>query len=132
MMETLFWLSLGLIGYVYVGYPLLLGAWALLVATPDLDEGSVVDRAVDACPPVSVIIAARNEARQLPARIDNLLASDYPQDRIQIIVGSDGSTDGTVGALAPSFQVRPVGLLAIQIGIGFCTGRGWMVTPSNS
>jgi hypothetical protein len=36
------------------------------------------------------------------------------------------------GALAPSFQVRPVGLLAIQIGSGFWTGRGWIVTPSNS
>jgi cellulose synthase/poly-beta-1,6-N-acetylglucosamine synthase-like glycosyltransferase len=52
-------------------------------------------------PGVSVIIAARNEAHHLPSRIDNLLASDYPAQRLEIIVASDGSTDNTASVLAP-------------------------------
>jgi cellulose synthase/poly-beta-1,6-N-acetylglucosamine synthase-like glycosyltransferase len=52
-------------------------------------------------PGVSVIVAARNEARRLPGRIDNILASDYPSDRIEVIVASDGSTDATADVLAP-------------------------------
>jgi cellulose synthase/poly-beta-1,6-N-acetylglucosamine synthase-like glycosyltransferase len=45
---------------------------------------------------VSVIVAAYNEGDRIAARIDNLLALDYPPDRIEIIIGSDGSTDHTV------------------------------------
>jgi len=51
-------------------------------------------------PRVSIVIAARNEAARLPARIDNLLALQYPANRRQIIVVSDGSTDGTLAALS--------------------------------
>lgn len=94
-MRLLFWFSLALIAYVYVGYPALLAAWATLRA-------KTVRRAplgVEA-PGVSVVIAARNEARRLPARIENLLAQDYPGP-LQIIVVSDGSIDGTRRALAP-------------------------------
>jgi glycosyltransferase involved in cell wall biosynthesis len=100
-MEILFWSSVALIAYVYAGYPVLLGIWARLVGKPPVDEPD----AVTALPGVSVGLAARNEARRLPARIDNLLASDYPQDRLQIIVASDGSTDQTIDALAP-YQSR--------------------------
>ena len=99
-METIFWLSVAFIAYVYVGYPALLGVWSRLVrrsvSAPPRLRGSSSE-----LPGVSIIIAARNEAPQLPARIDNLLASDYPADRIQIIVASDGSTDDTAEALAP-------------------------------
>jgi cellulose synthase/poly-beta-1,6-N-acetylglucosamine synthase-like glycosyltransferase len=49
---------------------------------------------------VSIVIAARNEARRLPARVGNLLALPYTGER-EIIVVSDGSTDGTAVALAP-------------------------------
>src|SRR5262252_8890887 len=45
------------------------------------------------CGAVSIVIAARNEAARLPARIDNLLGLDYPADKRQIVVVSDGSTD---------------------------------------
>jgi cellulose synthase/poly-beta-1,6-N-acetylglucosamine synthase-like glycosyltransferase len=46
-------------------------------------------------PPVSVVLVARNEAARIAARLQNLAASDYPTDRIEFIVVSDGSTDGT-------------------------------------
>ena len=96
-MEEVFWGSLALIAYVYAGYPVLLGVWAKCVGNR---RHTAVPPAPTALPFVSIIIAARNEARRLPARVENLLASDYPTDRLQIIVASDGSTDDTVEALA--------------------------------
>src|SRR5918994_1167134 len=102
-MEVIFWLSVGLIVYVYAGYPVLLGVWAY-VTTLASRRRAPDDRerpGPGPLPPVTVIIAARNEGRRLPERIDNLLASDYPADRIQIVVASDGSTDNTLEALEP-------------------------------
>jgi cellulose synthase/poly-beta-1,6-N-acetylglucosamine synthase-like glycosyltransferase len=49
---------------------------------------------------VSIVVAARNEADRLGARLRNLLALDYPADRRQVIVVSDGSTDDTAAILA--------------------------------
>jgi poly-beta-1,6-N-acetyl-D-glucosamine synthase len=53
-----------------------------------------------------VIVAARNEAARLPGRIENLLALDYPADRLEIVVVSDGSTDRTAQAVAPYLLER--------------------------
>ena len=50
-------------------------------------------------PTISIVIAARNEAPALHARLQNLLTADYPADRLQIIVVSDGSTDETADIL---------------------------------
>jgi biofilm PGA synthesis N-glycosyltransferase PgaC len=98
-MKILFWLSVALVAYVYVGYPLLLASWARLRARS-------VRRAPlgAAAPGVSVIVAARNEAHRLPSRVTNLLRQDYPGD-LQIIVVSDGSTDDTAAVVAP-FEPR--------------------------
>jgi poly-beta-1,6-N-acetyl-D-glucosamine synthase len=100
-MESLFWWSVGVIVYVYAGYPVLLALWALVASKAESTDPGIDVRNDEALPGVSVIIAARNEARRLPGRIENLLASDYPQDRLQIIVASDGSTDHTIEAVAP-------------------------------
>src|SRR3954447_25571503 len=109
-MEALFWLSAAFIVYAYVGYPAVLAVWTRTVASRHRQaavregggeaQSSPFASADGRCPRVSVIIAARNEARRLPARIDNILASDYPTDGIEIIVASDGSTDDTAAALA--------------------------------
>lgn len=103
-MRMLFWVSALTIGYVCVGYPVLLAVWALVVkcrqAGQDGREGREGPNGLERLPGVSIVIAARNEARRLPARLDNLLALDYPADRRQIIVVSDGSTDRTLEALA--------------------------------
>jgi biofilm PGA synthesis N-glycosyltransferase PgaC len=100
-MEAIFWLSVASIVYVYAGYPLLLGVWAWAVKRSQLRDSTSVERCGDRTPGVSIIIAARNEAHRLPARIENLLASNYPRECMQIIVASDGSTDHTMEALAP-------------------------------
>lgn len=93
-MTLLFWLSLGIVLYVYVGYPAVLAVWARMVRRP-------LHRSDSHRPSVSVVIAARNEAERLPARIENLLASDYPAGRLEIVIVSDGSVDGTARAVAP-------------------------------
>ncbi len=95
-MRIAFWASVVVVFYVYVGYPALLAAWARLgsrrVARRELEEAEL--------PGLSIVIAARNEARHLPTRLDNLLACDYPAHLVQIIVVSDGSTDATPEVLA--------------------------------
>ena len=90
-MELLFWTSVGVAVYVYVGYPLLLAAWARVATRP------VRRRAEDSSGPwpgVTIVLAAHNEAGRLPARIRNLLQQDYAGE-LEVILVSDGSTDDT-------------------------------------
>jgi glycosyltransferase involved in cell wall biosynthesis len=87
MASLLFWASVGLILYAYIGYPCLLMALA-----------RARNRAVHKAritPRVSIIIAAYNEERRLRAKIDNTLAQDYPAELLEVIVASDCSTDET-------------------------------------
>ncbi len=44
-------------------------------------------------PFVSVVMVVRNEEKVLPLKLDNLLSLDYPEDRLEVVVVSDGSTD---------------------------------------
>jgi cellulose synthase/poly-beta-1,6-N-acetylglucosamine synthase-like glycosyltransferase len=92
VLEALFWTAILITAYVYVGYPALLAAWAWLAPKPV--------RRLPVTPPVSIIIAVRNEGPSLQTRIENLLDSDYPADRMQIVVASDGSTDDTADILS--------------------------------
>src|SRR5580765_1938209 len=93
--RVVFWWSGAMILYVYAGYPILLAFWARLVG-----QRRMIRSSPSAQMGVSIVIAARNEAARLPARLDNLLALDYPAALRQIIVVSDGSTDDTIAALA--------------------------------
>jgi poly-beta-1,6-N-acetyl-D-glucosamine synthase len=95
-MEVLFWTSAFVIVYSYLGYPLLLAAWARL--SPRSPHKAPVDAPYD-WPSISVILAVRNEAAHLPARIRNLLELSY-KGRREIVVVSDGSTDETREVLA--------------------------------
>ena len=47
-------------------------------------------------PTVTVVVVAYNEGNNIDARVANLLQLDYPKDRLQIVIASDGSTDDTV------------------------------------
>ena len=115
-MESLFWWSIVVIVYVYAGYPLLLAAWARLAARTlrTADIGTARD-----WPALSILVAARNEAGRLPARLANLLDLTYPGRR-EIIVISDGSTDDTVAAVGSFLAGRrtssPVRVIEIPAG----------------
>jgi len=85
--HVLFWVSVLLVGYTYLGYPALMGAWAALRSRPP--------RSLGGKPMVSVVIVAHNEAMRIAGRLENLLALDYPRDRFEVLLASDGSTDGT-------------------------------------
>lgn len=81
------WSAAGLLAYTYVGFPALVLARGLVLRRPV--------RRGDATPAVSVIIAAHNEERAIEAKLKNLLALDYPPERLEIVIASDGSTDET-------------------------------------
>jgi cellulose synthase/poly-beta-1,6-N-acetylglucosamine synthase-like glycosyltransferase len=93
-METLFWASVLFIAYVYVGYPVLLAVWSRAAGRAPRPAATTGFRH----PTLSVVVAARNEAPRLVPRIENLLELTYPHP-IEIIVVSDGSTDGTRDAV---------------------------------
>jgi cellulose synthase/poly-beta-1,6-N-acetylglucosamine synthase-like glycosyltransferase len=83
-------LSAALLLYAYAGYPLLLWVLGRLKRAP---AAPVV--ADEAWPLVSIAIAAYNEEAQIRELIKSLLAIDYPRDRLQVLITSDGSTDAT-------------------------------------
>lgn len=83
-----FWLCIALLAYAYVGYPVLmrfLGRTHARKADPD--PGSL--------PAITVVIAAHNEESRIAARIRDVLAQDYPVERLHVVVIDDGSHDRT-------------------------------------
>src|SRR6476469_4922104 len=97
--ELVFWISLGIVTLVTLGYTVFLAVAAPLMRRPWL--------ITDAEPFVSLIIAAHNEERTIGHKLNNVLALDYPRDRLEIIVASDGSTDLT-DEICESFRDRGV------------------------
>src|SRR5438477_1316257 len=114
MLAVLFWIAVGCILHTYVIYPLLLialdavgqarGAWKYLGG----DERRRPPAQIG-LPTVSVLIAAYNEAECIGQRIENLLAQDYPADKLEILVGSDSSSDET-DAIVQRYAARGVKL----------------------
>jgi cellulose synthase/poly-beta-1,6-N-acetylglucosamine synthase-like glycosyltransferase len=90
MLAALFWICAGLIVYTHAGYPLVLRALVALRRRPTLSPGTW-----DAPPRVSLIVAAFDEEEVIAAKLINALALDYPRERLELIVASDGSTDAT-------------------------------------
>ncbi len=82
-----FWTCAGLLAYVYVGYPVLVWLVSMLFPKPV--------RKADIEPQVTVLITAFNEEDALPRKLANTLEIDYPADKLEVLVASDGSTDGT-------------------------------------
>jgi biofilm PGA synthesis N-glycosyltransferase PgaC len=124
-MTALFWISALIVVYVYAGYPCLMAVWARIAdrrpARAPFQPGE--------WPSISIVIAARNEAHRLAARVRNLLDQAYPGPS-EIIIVSDGSTDGPGDALrAFGSAVRLIELpaggkpLALNAGVAAATGE---------
>ncbi|MGH2955231.1 MAG: glycosyltransferase, partial [Solirubrobacterales bacterium] len=91
-LELIFWAAVGLLVYTLAGYPLLLRALVALKG-----EGERAAETTDAeLPAVSLMIAAHDEEAVIERRIANARCLDYPAERLQLIVASDGSVDRTV------------------------------------
>jgi cellulose synthase/poly-beta-1,6-N-acetylglucosamine synthase-like glycosyltransferase len=91
-MEVIFLLSVLLIGFSYIVYPILLAFAAKLFGKSN-NFSNISE--IEDWPEVAVVIAAFNEEQDIKQRIENLLAQDYPADKITYYIGSDGSTDDT-------------------------------------
>ncbi len=84
--EASFWIATVFILYVYVGYPVLLKCLRRKRSNPIADF---------AWPAVSVVLCVRNAENQIVRKLENLTTLDYPRERLEIVVVSDGSVDAT-------------------------------------
>jgi cellulose synthase/poly-beta-1,6-N-acetylglucosamine synthase-like glycosyltransferase len=89
-LEIVFWAATGLIVYAHLGYPLLLRALVVLFGhkQPTQPLGAEPPR-------VSLIIPAHDEEEVIERKLANALALDYPRERLELVVASDGSSDRT-------------------------------------
>ena len=131
-MRIVFWMSASLLAWSYVAFPLVVLVRGRLRPRPY--------RTADVTPSVSIIIAAHDEAAVIAAKLNNLLAVDYPAERLEIVVASDASTDGTDGIVS-GFANRGVRLLtlprggkaaALEAAVAVATGSVLVFTDANS
>jgi cellulose synthase/poly-beta-1,6-N-acetylglucosamine synthase-like glycosyltransferase len=101
--QLIFWIAVALPVYAFAGYPILLLGLRLVIRRKKTPVLPVI------LPRVSLLIPAYNEARVMARKILNSLALDYPPGRIEIVVVSDGSSDGTA-AIAEQMGVRVLAL----------------------
>ena len=88
-MEFLFWTLLLAVTWCYAGYPLYVMALSRFRPRPIRPPDANVR------PSVTVIVAVRNERDALPRRLTNLLAQEYPPERLDLIIVCNGSVDGS-------------------------------------
>ncbi|MDR3622501.1 MAG: glycosyltransferase family 2 protein [Paludisphaera borealis] len=112
----LFWACAALIFYAYLGYPIVIWALSRVFGRPPTppagDDGE--------WPLVSLLIPAFNEEVVLGDRLQNAVAMDYPVGKLEIVVGSDGSTDATA-AIARAYAGRGVRLMEYDLRRGKAT-----------
>ena len=90
MSVWIFWVAMALVAYAYALYPLLASALArILGRAPHADSIT---------PPMTVIVAAHNEAPRIATRVRDILDQEYPAGNLHVIVVDDGSSDGTAAA----------------------------------
>jgi biofilm PGA synthesis N-glycosyltransferase PgaC len=118
MAKIIFWISLATPAYAYLGYPLVLLALRLVLRRP------VSKRPFR--PFVSLLVPAYNEAGIIERKIENSFALDYPPDRLEIVIASDGSRDATADIVRRRADGTRIRLLA------FPENRGKMATLNAS
>jgi cellulose synthase/poly-beta-1,6-N-acetylglucosamine synthase-like glycosyltransferase len=108
-----FWGCAALIVYTYFVYPVLLIVLAALrrgpIAPRDLNDAAL--------PSVSVLVVAPNEESVIRERIENLLALDYPKDKLELVIASDSSRDRTV-AIVKEYIGQSIRLYAFTARTG--------------
>lgn len=132
-MAILFWLSLFIVFYTYLGYPALI--WVLAQGKKDPEYSP------DFFPTVSLVIPAYNEEVVIEKKIENSLELEYPSDKLQILVAADGSDDGTP-ELVRKFEDQGVDLnydpkragklAAMTRALARCTGEIVVFSDANT
>lgn len=107
--QIIFWLSAAALFYAYVGYPLFV--YLVSLAFP-----KKIKRA-DLEPRVTLLITAYNEENAIRAKLENSFLIDYPKDKLEILVASDGSTDRT-DEIVKEFAARGVKLFRQEGRVG--------------
>lgn len=105
----IFWLSFGLMVYVYVGYPALL--WLVSIFVRYREPSPSTDLTL------TLLITAHNEAANIESKLLNSLQLDYPAEKLQILVVSDGSTDAT-DSIVERYRNRGVDFVRIPVQSG--------------
>jgi cellulose synthase/poly-beta-1,6-N-acetylglucosamine synthase-like glycosyltransferase len=137
----IFWLSAGLLVYTHLGYPLVL--WGLVkVGGGQSSERSLHTREVagskPVVPTVSLVVPAYDEEEVIAAKVANALALDYPRERLQVIVASDGSSDATAERARAAgadlvLELPPGGkVAALNAGAEAATGELLAFSDANS
>ena len=120
-MKTLFWISAAFVVYVYFGYPLLLWLLRYLARHPLKKE------AVQ--PSITLLVAAHNESDVIAAKLRNALALDYPAQKLQVVVASDGSTDNTAEIVRSIAEIEGSGRIQ---PMEFVENRGKVATLNDA
>ncbi len=130
----LFWVCAALIGYVYLGYPLLLFA----LARRRLAPRALPDERL---PRVTLLISAYNEDAVIREKLENAISLDYPSGRLEIIVISDCSEDAT-DRIVTSFASQGVRLIrqpkrlgkssGLNLGVAQATGEILIFSDANA
>ena len=92
LVQILFFVGIIVTFYSYAGYGMLIWLWLKIKR---LFSGKKGSQPIDFYPPVTLIVAAYNEADFVEEKIRNTLSLDYPRDNFRIIFITDGSTDAT-------------------------------------
>jgi cellulose synthase/poly-beta-1,6-N-acetylglucosamine synthase-like glycosyltransferase len=108
-MKILFWFSVSLIAYAYCLYPVILFIFSKF--------GRITFHKSEGLPAVTLIVSAYNEESIIAGKIKNMLGLNYPRDRLEIIIASDGSDDRT-NEIVRSFSDRGVVLADYDVRRG--------------
>lgn len=108
-MEIVFWTSVSIILYAYAGYSLLVILLAVVI------NNKVQKSPVE--PTVTILITAYNEEGDIESKLNQTLSLDYPTEKLEIIVASDGSTDRT-DEIVGKFSNRGVRLMRVEGRVG--------------
>lgn len=109
MAEIVFWLAVGLIVFTYIGYSLVILVLSRVLRNP------VIRAPLE--PKVTYLITAYNEEKNIAGKLEQTLSLNYPKDKLEIVVASDGSTDRT-DEIVKGFDDRGVKLIRVEGRVG--------------
>lgn len=119
-MAILFWVSVGLLVFHYLGYPMLMGILARILKPKPLPV-------LQEFPSVTLVISAYNEEDVIAERMENCLSIDYPRDKLDILVVSDHSLDNT-NTIVKQYAINGIYLHEVKGRVGKTAALNEVIT----